>query len=405
MSCVHGGYQTLSPIQICNALGALEDGIISFRAFRVFFACVAELASRDAAERTARLRFSWRRPARIRFTVEDIAQLVECRSVRVVRGELRRLEAAGLLTFSRDSLKLSNRPIEAAECLVASASAGRSPSRSVPVPRPILRLLARPGTASTAKVVLAYMLRGLTRDWKTGEVRGRGSVKASWIAEVFGMSLRGVRAGRAELVRLGLIERDRGSSQWKLNRTGSYFAWNLAWPGASSTAPLVAVAASNPAPPIKRPGTPYGSERDQKPVGPGVFRKPNIREVVDEDLRRLSRLEELFQQAVRGRILDGTEADALNFVAAAVRATTTDADSPVRVFMGIVRRKLWRYVSLAQEDRAWEGLDRLRRSRPDAFRPKRLTAVPSMERLDDSGVAMDRREIRSLVERSLGIAA
>jgi len=249
------------------------------------------------------------------------------------------------------------------------------------------------------------MLRGLTRDWKTGEVRGRGSVKASWIAEVFGMSLRGVRAGRAELVRLGLIERDRGSSQWKLNRTGSYFAWNLAWPGASSTAPLVAVAASNPAPPIKRPGTPYGSERDQKPVGPGVFRKPNIREVVDEDLRRLSRLEELFQQAVRGRILDGTEADALNFVAAAVRATTTDADSPVRVFMGIVRRKLWRYVSLAQEDRAWEGLDRLRRSRPDAFRPKRLTAVPSMERLDDSGVAMDRREIRSLVERSLGIAA
>ena len=53
MTCVHGGYKALSPIQICNALSALQSGQISLRAFRTYFACAALVATRDAARRVA----------------------------------------------------------------------------------------------------------------------------------------------------------------------------------------------------------------------------------------------------------------------------------------------------------------------------------------------------------------
>ncbi len=405
MELVHGGYQTLSPIQICNAVGALRARRISLRAFRAYFACAAIAASRDAARRARRSEPGRRPPARPRFGVDEVAQLLDCASLRVVRAELRSLAAAGLLTFAVDTLELCKQPTEDSSELLAVVASRRSPTRPIPVPRRILRLLARPGRASTAIVVLSYMLRGLTLDRKTGEVRGRGSVKASWIADLFGLSLRSVRSARAELVRLGLIRRDEASSQWKLNRTGTYFSWNLAWSGASSSAPLGVAAASHPAPPMKRPRTPYGSRKNQEPVGPGVPRKPDIREVVPEDLGSLPRLDELYRQAVRRRILDGTESDALNFVCAAARALSVPCRSPERVFMGIVRKRLWSHVTLAQEDRARSSMARFRRSRPEAFRPER--PVPSIlgPRFEREGPTVARSEIRELIKHSLGLAA
>lgn len=405
MELVHGGYHTLSPIQICNAVGALRARRISLRAFRAYFACAAIAASRYAARRAGRSEPRRRPPARPRFGVDEVAQLLGCASLRVVGADLRSLAAAGLLTFAVDALELCKQPTEDSSELLEVVASRRSPTRPIPVPRRVLRLLARPGRASTAIVILSYMLRGLTLDRGTGEVRGRGSVKASWIAEAFGMSLRAVRSGRAELVRLGLVTRDTGSNQWKLNRDGAYFSWNLAWSGASSSAPPGVAAASHPAPPMKRPRTPYGSKKNQEPVGPGVLRKPDIREVVPEDLGSLPRLDELYRQAVRRRILDGTESDALNFVCAAARALSVPCRSPERVFMGIVRRRLWSHVTLAQEDRARSSMARFRRSRPEAFRPER--PVPSIlgPRFEREGPTVARSEIRDLIQRSLGIAA
>jgi hypothetical protein len=323
----------------------------------------------------------------------------------VVRAELRSLSAAGLLTFATESLEVSREPTSSASELLEELAAKRSPTRPIPVPRRILRLLARPGRASTAVVILAYVLRGLTLDRRTGEVRGRGSVKASWIAEAYGLSMRSVRAARADMVRLGLIGRDRASSQWKLNRTGAYFSWNLAWSGASRVAPRRAAPASHPAPLIERPETPNGSRRDQKPAGSGVLRKPDIRSVREEDLRRLDTLDELYRQAVRARILDGTESEVLNFVGAAVRAITSEVRAPERVFMGIVRRRLWGHVTQAQEARARAGLTRFRSSRPEAFR---ISSRPS-ERAPTwtwpKEPPMSREEIRVAAARSLGLAA
>ena len=75
---------------------------------------------------------------------------------------------------------------------------------------------------------LAYVLRGLSLERTTGELRGRGCIKASWIAEHFGLSLRAVRLARSELIESGFIEKDVASFQRKLNRDGSYFEINLA---------------------------------------------------------------------------------------------------------------------------------------------------------------------------------
>lgn len=405
MELVHGGYQTLSPIQICNAIGALRARRISLRAFRAYFACAAVAASRDAARRARRSEPRRRPPARPRFAVDEVAKLLDCASLRVVRAELRGLAAAGLLKFAVDTLEISKQPAEDSFELLEEVASRRSPTRPIPVPRRILRLLARPGRASTAIVILSYMLRGLTLDRRTGEVRGRGSVKASWIADVFGLSLRSVRSARAELVRLGLIGRDEESSQWKLNRTGAYFSWNLAWSGALRAAPRRAAPASRSAPLIERPETPNGSKRNQEPAGSGVLRKPDIRSVKPEDLRRLDTLDELYRQAVRARILDGTESEVLNFVGAAVRAITSEVRSPERVFMGIVRRRLWGHVTQAQEARARAGLARYRSSRPSAFR----IATPRSEQASPwewpKGPPMSRDEVRAVAARSLGLAA
>lgn len=405
MEPVHGGYQTLSPIQICNAIAALRARRITLRAFRVYFACVVVVASRDAARRSARHGPKRRPPARPRFAVDEVTRLVDCASLRVVRAELRSLSAAGLLTFSAESLEISREPTLPASELLDDVASGRSPRRPIPVPRRILRLLARPGRASTAIVILAYVLRGLTLDRRTGEVRGRGSVKASWIAESFGLSMRSVRAARADMVRLGLIGRDLSSSQWKLNRTGAYFSWNLAWSGALRAAPQRAAPASRPASLIERPETPNGSKRNQEPAGSGVLKKPDIRSVKPEDLRRLDTLDELYRQAVRVRILDGTESEVLNFVGAAVRAITSEVRSPERVFMGIVRRRLWGHVTQAQEARARAGLARYRSSSPSAFRIATPRSMQASTWEWPKGPPMSRDEVRALAARSLGLAA
>src|SRR5262249_3528978 len=153
----------------------------------------------------------------------------------------------------------------------------RSFRRPIPIPRAVLRFLARSRKPTLAKTLLAHVTRGLSLDRKSAEVRGAGTVKASWIAEKLGVSLRAVKAARKELIALGLIPKDTGSVQRKLNRDGAYFRVNLAWKAAGTqlrkhagtclprkavprSAPQASEIGSSFAPPMKDKGTPYGSK-------------------------------------------------------------------------------------------------------------------------------------------------
>jgi hypothetical protein len=94
--------------------------------------------------------------------------------------------------------------------------------------------------------------------------------------------------------------------------------------------------------------------------------KPSIANIKLEDLVRFSRTEELYRQAVATGLVQHSENQVLNWIGAAVRAKTVAGD-PVRVFAGIVRKKLWRYITQEQEDRARSALRRYREENPACF--------------------------------------
>jgi len=60
----------------------------------------------------------------------------------------------------------------------------------------------------------------------------------------------------------------------------------------------------------------------------------------------------LYGQACKRRIIKESEANFLNFIAAAVRAKSIKDGDPVKGFMGIVRNNLWMNITQAEEKRA-----------------------------------------------------
>lgn len=376
---VQSGYKTVTPTQVACLVGAVQRGELSYRAVRVYFACLELVAIREAARRASGVRH--KRPHDVpRYRVAEIGALTGL-TVRAVRRELRALDVRGVLNYSESCIATRAADSELSTELIRSLAGRRSSRRPVPVPRPVIRFLAHNHKAVLGWVVIAYLVRGMSIDRATGEVRGVGSVKASWIAEVMQVSLRAAKAARGELIARRLISKDTDSVQRKLNRDGAYFRINLAWAvarpeggpracrGRGQTAAVVPSKGIAPlgrrsalpiAPPIKNKKTPYGSKDQRawsgKPAG--VFssqdreRAPDLRNVRPEDILSFFRTEALYHQAVKARWVRDSSADFLNWVAAAVRAKTCRARDPVRVFVGIVRRALWHHVTDADEERA-----------------------------------------------------
>ncbi|MCK6570128.1 hypothetical protein L6V77_03350 [Myxococcota bacterium] len=361
---IRGGYRAMTPIHVCNALAAYDEGLVRYRTLRTYFACVAVLAVREAAARGR-----GERPKRAGEAVHaaELARLTGTAEAIAV-ADLKRLAKAGLVTRERDIVRLVDDALPCAVELLELVSPSRSWSRPIPVPRPWLRFLARCPRPAVAKVLLAHGLRGLSLERGSGAVRNRGTLKATWVADVFAVSLRAVKAARATLVATGLIARDEGSSQWKLNRDGSYFELNLTWRANGSARRREPIGIDS-APPVKRLGTPSDLE-DQRTARAGVPLGPDFRNVQREDLERFARMETLFWQAVDRRWLRESEMDVLNFLAAAVRARFGKARDPVRVFVAIVRRGLWTHITCAEEERARAALARHRERCPTAFRER-----------------------------------
>ena len=367
---ISGGYKTLSPIQLCNGLGALRDGSITYRAFRAYLGLFEMKARREAAER-ARKRVRAGRSFGVRFTLSELHGLTGGRDGASVRRDVNRLERLGLVRLTDKGLTITETPLPFGRPLLEHACRGsRSTTRPIPFPRPVLRFLARCGKPSLAKSLLALAVRGLSIERGTGSVKGRGTAKASWIAEFTGISLRAAKAARAELIQLGWVSRDTGSHQWKLNRDGAYFVINFAWRSTvtiAASAPRGHEISTESAPPIERPVTPNGVKTRNSL---GSDEEPSIRNVRAGDLNRLSRMEALYWQAEAQGFIRHSESTVLSFVAAAVRAREV-GDDPPRVFTAIIRRGLWSHISGPQEDYARRALARYREDVPLAFARKK----------------------------------
>ena len=203
-------YKTISPIKLCNGLSALEEGLISFRGLRVYLGCFELQAIREAAKRSKRVKGE-KGSDLVRFRVEELTKLCSVASKVGIRRELNSLKRANLLNFTQDAITITETPLPHAQELLLATSGKRKATRPIPVPRRILRLLATSSKPTLVKTLLAHLLRGLSIAPKTGEINSRGTVKASWIAELFSCSIRAVKLARLELIELGIISKDENS--------------------------------------------------------------------------------------------------------------------------------------------------------------------------------------------------
>jgi hypothetical protein len=94
-----------------------------------------------------------------------------------------------------------------------------------------------------------------------------------------------------------------------------------------------------------------------------------LRHVTPLNLRRIDRLEALFVQAAHAGWMQPSEANALNFVAAAVRAREVGHD-PARLFVNLLRQHLGQNITQTHGDRARQALVRFQELRPKGFRPQ-----------------------------------
>ncbi len=406
--CVKSGYKTITPIEIANALFCYDTNLISLKTLQVYFACFSLVAIREAASRSKTQKSKKGRVVPS-YRLKELSKATGL-PLRVIKKELSNLKARGLLNFSESEIIIAKNILPDSEDLLECLSGKRSPKRPLPFPRSILRFISHSKKISVTKTLLAYILRGLTIS-RTGEITGQGSVKCSWISEVLVLSLRAVKGARKELIELGIITPDTGSNQWKLNKTGAYFTVNLSWIEARENliskregtqaikntqaetmpvdnffapapqfAPPMAQKQPTFAPPYKDKKTSSNEEsKNQKTLGTaqiptgfcktkkGKEENPKIYDVKPEDLGNFSRVEELYFQAIRRGLIEATEAGAINFLAAAVRARSVLGDAP-RIFMGLIKQKLWKNITQGDEDRALAALRRYRTENPDRFR-------------------------------------
>jgi hypothetical protein len=363
---LQGGYKTVTPIEVGNCIGAHNNAHISYKAVRVFFGCLALQASREAASRVARRH--GRRTFTCRYRSQELCQLTGLRE-QVVKKELRALERSGLLSFKEVNIGINRKALDCCTTTIRAIAGRRSTNRPIPVPRSVLRFVARCSKPSVGKTILAYVVRGLTLERRGGGIKVAGTMKASWIANVFCLSLRSAKASRGSLIECGFISKDTGSFQRKLNRDGAYFQINAHWEGSrifvSTFAPRCSKNASVFAPPYKDRKTSYEFKNQKarsgslKPTGvcnANRNSKPKLGNIRPSDLKRYPTVKILFDEAVKWGWLIDSEANLLKWVGAAVRANTVKARDPVRVFMGIVKQKRWAYITQQQEDRAQKAI-------------------------------------------------
>jgi hypothetical protein len=393
-----GGYQLIPAVHLALAWWAYRENLIRLADLRVWFA---------AWEMRAR-RCRTPSPLPRRFGLRELERLTGL-SPRRLKDALRRLEAARLLVFSKSAVAFP----AAAEVLARLLDRDGfrrfldqipNHGRKVPVPRRILRLLAGGCRPALIATILGHLFRCLYL--KGGMCQGLGRVKASWIADTFGVSLRRVKQARQHLIGIGWLI-PLASPQWAMNRWGALVRINLSWsrtggmepPAAASPAPVgcpelapaapTSGAQSSPPDSDKEPlqddkdqepaaGGPSGfspaqpEEKTPEPVGPvpdvaapaSAPRcavesredlsprakcpppgKPELRHVVPEDLTDTGRLLELFAQAVAAGLVPASEWGRLRFVAAAEHARAIGTANPCGLFVRLVRGGLLHFAT------------------------------------------------------------
>jgi len=245
--------------------------------------------------------------------------------------------------------------------------------RLLALPRRLLRHLARPGPPAVAATLLGHALRCLWR--RAGDHRLVGSCSAEFVAHVFGIHVRNVKAARRRLQADGWL-RSIAAPRWHVQRFGA--RWAITPPAARRAASLPVPSGTESPPPQPRRGTktpppetkrtlPTGVQEPEAAgrrtlVSAGKSQKhaaPNLRHIEADDLRDDERLRRLLRQALGRRWLSDSEADRLRCFAAAEHALRVGTRNPAGLFAWLLQRRCWSFITGEDEERARRRLRRL----------------------------------------------
>jgi hypothetical protein len=256
--------------------------------------------------------------------------------------------------------------------------------------------------------ILGHLLRCLY--YRQGHCNPEGFCKASWIANIFGVSHRNIKAARRHLEQIGLLQRTE-VPQWVRNRYGQKMTINLQW---NPPTPVPAQVDSSVLPPLARPTTaelpppdsyeklPSGAKH-QKPATSGTagallalftqareavrngtvpseepepvvtprfaplpqqasqpssekrsvsLSTPSLQKIIPEDLRDTPRLLSLYDQAVQTHVIGASEADRLAFVGLAEHVLGYEPENPGALFRQLLVHRRFAFITQTEEDAA-----------------------------------------------------
>jgi hypothetical protein len=236
---------------------------------------------------------------------------------------------------------------------------------------------------------------------------------------MFQVDRRRVKAARRHLATLGWLE-IAAVPQRTLNRWGSYVYVNLTW---DRTSPTTGIQPSTPSasastilppqtefsttvlPPLSSDKEPFQEHQHHElasrpqplvftpplatrppslsphscsPSGDGALPSPTLSHIVPEDLHDTARLLSLFTQAQTQDLIGTSDSDRLTFVALAEHATVVGSTNPCGLFVALLHRQCWHFITDSDEDAAQTRLKHFLYGTPVRAAPPPTFASPEL---------------------------
>ena len=356
---IAGGFVTVSTTEVVRLWSFLQAGRIRLLDVRAYLACLELRIRRKRHERG-------RKP---NYRISELTRLLGGGGgEKAVKASVRRLERAGLLSWSTEAIRLLDgadaHPVPELEAMGEIVHAER---KKLQIPRRSLRMIS----GSTKKAVIATMLAQLIRCLYAQSDQGwstRGNCKASWIAEAFSVAERSVIRARKHLVELGWMK-PVDTPFWHRQSQGARYEINAEFDrrDASAGEQVCQVEGLDSAKVcqvqdqkryLSSRGNNQNPRRERSDLWQSGWiekpgRPPSFKRLVPEDLASTGRLVELCKQAFAlGFEVPSEE----TFVALAKRARARGSLNPCGLFAHMVRNpKCWAHVTIDDEDTArWD---------------------------------------------------
>jgi hypothetical protein len=373
---IAGGSCLILPVHLCTLWAAQRENVISFNAFKVWFA--AQEVKFWRCKAVPDQPYYYHPEA---FRPEDMGRILHGMAEPAQRKAFAELQEARLLSLSDagiafiediDQLHLSDAAIQRAFSMFEQLHP-HTRHKPIAFPRRCLVMIAGLGKQIVrAATMLGLLLRTMLHK-RVSFYRGyRGCTKAAWIAKVFGVAVRGVKGERQKLIEAGWFVQDRPTPVHIQKRHGLWLRLNLQAPPSPEPPTDPQPAGSQLTPqhhpealelaPLLNPLLPSeeGTSNNQNlnELTPGVqqnFTKPSWHHITADDLSQPNRRLAIFHDAIQRGILTDSASDRLTCFAAIAKTLRL---KPIIANLGGFLRKLVEtpayhaYIAQIDEDTA-----------------------------------------------------